>query len=361
MIFSLWLPFVPAKQALAVDTGKTNEVEATESSDRQVRFTYIREDQNFGEWNIWAWNTGVKDDQIDFETKEGSEATVHIAVAPETEQFGFVLRSNYDWNTAQKEFGDRYIKVNKNDSLTKAYITSGVEQIRIVPDGSAPIINQGNATFYYRDKDLFANDAMHTIEKVELKFNGETKEMTYEAENERFVVSYNDIPNGETPYSFLVTKDGETTEVNDSYNSMDGVSTIDFRQADLTVSGSVEPAAIDYNQNAVLSVDIEGLTDDVTISKIFADVSSLGGSDKLEIDASIKEIAIAVDDDTTAGMKTIPLTVVDSYGNNYDGSAQVEVKTRQSSGDADFDWDESVIYFMLTDRFFDGDSSNNDP
>lgn len=361
MILSIWLPFVPAKQALAVDTVKTNEDEVTESADRQVRFTYIREDENFGEWNIWAWNTGVKDDQIDFETKEGSEATVHIAVAPETEQFGFVLRSTYDWNTAQKEFSDRFIQVNKNDSLTKAYITSGVEQIRIVPDGSAPVIDQGDATFYYRDKDLFTNDAMHTIEKVELKFNEETKEMTYEPENERFVISYNDIPNGETPYSFLVTKDGGTTEVSDPYNTVDGVSTIDFRQADLTVTGSVEPAAIDYNQNAVLTVGIEGLTDDVRITNIFADASSLGGSDKLEIDPSLKEIAIAVDEETTAGMKTIPLTAVDSYGNNYEGSAQVEVKTRQLTGDADFDWDESVIYFMLTDRFFDGDSSNNDP
>ena len=361
MILSLWLPFVPAKQVLAVDSVKTNEINATESTDRQVRFTYIREDENFGEWNIWAWNTGVKNDQIEFETKEGKEATVHIAVAPETEQFGFVLRSTYDWNTAQKEFGDRFIPVNKNDALTKAYITSGVEQIRIVPDGSAPVISQGDATFYYRDKDLFANDAMHTIEKVELKFNGETKEMTYEPENERFVLSYNDIPNGKTPYSFLVTKDGVTTEVHDPYNTVDGVSTIDFRMADLTVSGLVEPGAIDYNQNAVLTVDIAGLTEDVSITKIFADVSSLGGSDKLEIDPLLKEIAIAVDDDTTAGMKTIPLTVVDSYGNNYEGSSQVEVKTRQSSGDVDFDWDESVIYFMLTDRFFDGDSTNNDP
>ena len=25
-----------------------------------------------------------------------------------------------------------------------------------------------------------------------------------------------------------------------------------------------------------------------------------------------------------------------------------------------FDWDEAVIYFAVTDRFFDGDTSNND-
>ncbi|WP_272508321.1 pullulanase [Paenisporosarcina quisquiliarum] len=361
LLLSLWLPFIPAQQAYATGSTETAVNETAETSDRHVRFTYIREDQTYGQWNIWAWNTGVKNDQINFESYEGGVATVNIAVAPETEQFGFVLRSTEEWETAQKEFGDRFIQVNKNDSLTKAYITSGVEQIRIVPDGSAPVIDKGNATFYYRDKALFANDEMDSIEKVELKFNGQTNEMTYEPANERFVFSYENIPNGETPYTFLVTKGGVTTEVTDPYNTIDGVSKIDFKQADLTVSGSVEPAAIIYNQNAVLSVDIQGLTDDVTISKITADVSSLGGSANLEIDPSLKEIALAVDDDTTAGIKTIPLTVVDSYGNTYEGTAEVEVKTRQSTGTSDFDWDESVIYFMLTDRFFDGDSSNNDP
>ena len=361
MVLSLWLPFIPAQQALANDSVKAVESVTTESSDRHVRFSYIREDQTYGAWNIWAWNTGVKNDQINFESYAGGVATVNIAVAPETEQFGFVLRSTEDWNTAEKEFGDRFIQVNKNDSLTKAYITSGVEQIRIVPDGSAPVIDKGNATFYYRDKALFATDDMDTIEKVELKFNGQTNEMKYEPENERFVYSYNNIPNGETAYTFLVTKDGVTTEVNDPYNTTDGVSTIDFKQADLKVSGSVAPASIDYNQNAVLTVDIQGLTEDVKISKITADASSLGGSAKLEIDPTLKEIAIAVDDDITAGTKTIPLTVVDSYGNTYEGTAEVEVKTRQSTGESDFDWDESVIYFMLTDRFFDGDSTNNDP
>jgi pullulanase len=361
MILGLWLPFVPAQSAFAVDSSSTNETAATASTDRKVRFTYIREDQNFGEWNIWTWNTGVTDGQVDFTSKTGNKAVVDIPVGQDTKQMGFVLRSTYNWDTAQKEFGDRFIPVNTNDTITKAFITSGVEQIRIVPDGSAPVIDQGNATFYYRDKQLFANDQMNTIEKVELKFGGQTLPMTYEPENERFVVKYDNIPNGTNPYTFLVTKDGVTTEVSDPYNTVNGVSSITFMKGDLTVSGTVQPAAIDYNQNAVLSVDVQGLTGDVTISKITADVSALGGSDKLEIDPSLKEITIAVDDNVTAGTKEIPLTVVDSFGNPYNGTASVEVKTRQSVGGNDFDWDESIIYFMLTDRFFDGDSANNDP
>lgn len=361
MLLGLWLPFVPAQSAFAVESGSTDETATTVSADRKVRFTYIREDQNFGEWNIWTWNTDVADGQVDFTTKTGNKAVVDIPVGPDTKQMGFVLRSTYNWDTAQKEFGDRFIPVNKNDSITKAFITSGVEQIRVVPDGSAPVIDQGNATFYYRDRQLFANDQMGTIEKVELKFGGKTLPMTYEPENERFIVNYENIPNGTNPYTFLVTKDGATTEVSDPYNTVNGVSSITFMKSELTVAGTVQPAAIDYSQNAVLSVDVQGLTDGININKITADISALGGSDKLEIDPSLKEITIAVDDNVTAGTKEIPLSVVDSYGNLYNGTASVEVKTRQSVGENDFDWDESIIYFMLTDRFFDGDSANNDP
>jgi pullulanase len=353
MLLSLWIPFVPAQQANAEGTATTSE-----STDRKVRFTYIREDQNFGEWNIWTWNTGVQDGQVDFTTKEGSKAVANIPVGANTAEMGFVLRSTYDWNTAQKEFGDRFIKVNKNDSITKVFVTSGVEQIRIVPDGSAPVIADGNATFFYRDKELFANDQMNTIEKVDLKIDGKTLPMTYEPENERFAVSYENIPTGTHGYSYLVTKDGVTTEVTDPYNP---ASEITYENADLTVSGSVNPAEIDYSQNAVLKVDVEGLTDGVEISKMTADVSELGGSKTLAIDPSLMEVTIAVDDNITAGAKTIPVTVTDSFGNPHIGNANVTVKTRQSVGDNDFDWDESIIYFMLTDRFFDGDSSNNDP
>ena len=261
----------------------------------------------------------------------------------------------------QKELGDRFINVNKNDSITKAFITSGVEQIRIVPDGSAPVIDNGNATFFYRDKELFATDAMDTIEKVELKFNGETIPMTYEPENERFIAPYDNIPDGTNEYTYLVTKGNVTNEVTDPYNTVDGTSTITYANADLTVSGSVNPAEVDYNQNAVLTVDVQGLTDGIEISSITADVSELGGSNALEIDPSLKEVTIAVEDNITAGTKSVPLSVTDSFGTAHNGTATVDVKTRQSVGEIDFDWDESIIYFMLTDRFFDGDSSNNDP
>ncbi|SID57896.1 Uncharacterised protein [Mycobacteroides abscessus subsp. abscessus] len=76
----------------------------------------------------------------------------------------------------------------------------------------------------------------------------------YEPENERFMLTYENIPNGKHEYSYLVTKDGKTIEVTDPYNTKDGISAIDFQQADLTVSASTKPAAIDYSQNTVLQM-----------------------------------------------------------------------------------------------------------
>lgn len=49
----------------------------------------------------------------------------------------------------------------------------------------------------------------------------------------------------------------------------------------------------------------------------------------------------------------------DIYGNVYTTATNVTVTERKKSA-GDFDWDEAVIYFAVTDRFFDGDAENND-
>lgn len=45
----------------------------------------------------------------------------------------------------------------------------------------------------------------------------------------------------------------------------------------------------------------------------------------------------------------MPIVVTDQYGNEYTTSVQVEVTARNKKNADDFDWDESVIYFMVTD------------
>lgn len=89
----------------------------------------------------------------------------------------------------------------------------------------------------------------------------------------------------------------------------------------------------------------------------YADLSELGQSSSFAIDTELMEGTIALKEGVPAGIKNIPVNVKDQYGNHYTTTAQVTVKERDNDG---FDWDEAVIYFAVTDRFFDGDSSNND-
>ena len=120
---------------------------------------------------------------------------------------------------------------------------------------------------------------------------------------------------------------------------------------------------MDYNDNNVLSVkltakDGEGL-ETSEIAAITADLSELGLGKEFAIDPTLMEGTISCLNTVAAGVKNIPVTVKDIYGNIYTTATNVTVTERKKSA-GDFDWDEAVIYFAVTDRFFDGDAENND-
>ena len=348
MLLSVTLPFVPNQQVNA-DSNTDN---------RTVRLTYEREDGNYDDWDVWVWNTGVQDDNIDFTEFENGLATAFIEVAPTTKEIGFIIRKK-DWGDREPngQHIDRFIQINQQEAITKVSVQQGNEDVHIVPEIPKAQINNGDAAFYYRDSDLYLNDAMESLEKVVLKVAGDTFEMAYDEANERYEYVYADFPEGTYTYSFLVTKDGQTEEVTDPYYEK---SIIEYLTVDMAVSATITPESIDYNENAVLSLNIENETG-AGIREISADTSSLGGPEKLKIDPGLNEVTIAVKEDVPAGVKEIPLTIVDEFGNAHNGTTTIEVKTRQFAEGEDFDWDEAVIYFLLTDRFFDGDESNNDP
>ncbi len=125
------------------------------------------------------------------------------------------------------------------------------------------------------------------------------------------------------------------------------------------VTASLQNTSMDYTQNNVLTLI---LNDDentkVMIEEAYVDASDLGISDKLMIDPELLAVSLSVTQDTAPGEYSLPVTVVDSSGHEVKTSAAVTVVEKAETKD-DFDWDEAVIYFMVTDRFFDGDSSNN--
>ncbi|AOM81713.1 Pullulanase [Salisediminibacterium beveridgei] len=128
---------------------------------------------------------------------------------------------------------------------------------------------------------------------------------------------------------------------------------------DFAVSGETT-GAVDAENHAVLDLDVTYPEEDVAIDRMHADVSLLGGPDELAISPEVMGVTLSAHYSVDPGTYEIPLTLIDEEGGVYEGSAEVDV-VEHTKEDGDFNWDESVIYFMLTDRFYDGDPSNNDP
>lgn len=126
-----------------------------------------------------------------------------------------------------------------------------------------------------------------------------------------------------------------------------------------SVEAALSLESMDYTQNSVLSLIFNGNKDSkVLIKSASVDASALGINSNLTIDPQLCEVTLSVRDNIAAGTYTLPITVVSVSGAEMTAEASVTVKEKTGS-ESDFDWDEAVIYFMVTDRFFDGNNSNN--
>jgi len=351
--------------ATSGDAEATLDMTVKKNVQRYVRIKYIRPDGNFtgdfGAWNLWVWNTGVKNDQIDFETIEGDTAVANVEIAPETESIGFLVRKGTDWNTAKisPDSDDHNVQINRDDIITKVTVVTGIPGQTVVPSVKGPVLQDGNVTFYYRDEELFQNDDMDTIDDLKVKIDGKEYSMEYSEENEYFSYKLEGLAEGTYEYSFIVTKDGQTMEVTDPKNTKNGKSLITYIRPDLTIEANVSPSEISYDENTVLSVKVTS-DDNVNIREIYANLSSLGGKEKVKIDPTVGAISVGASQSVTAGEKELEIIVIDEFGNTHKKTVNITVKPEQSvGGKLNFDWDEARIYFMLTDRFKDGDPSNN--
>lgn len=336
-------------------------VEVTEPDrPRVLQFNYIRPDADYNGWNIWVWGTGVRDGQIVFDKVENGVAAATIEVADDAVGVGFVLRKGTDWNTAKQDIPyDRMIPLTEGDRYTKVNVRSMVGEIDVFPSLHGPYLEDGHVTFRYRDETLFAQGLMSEIERVQVRIGGRTYDMAYDPAKEWFEYTLRDIAPGSYEYSFLVARDGSLTERPDPANAQDGISTVMYRKPEVKITGSVQPGAVDYNDNAVLRLSASS-SEPVSFREGRMDLSELGGPSSAGFNVELMAHTIAVNDSVSAGVKNIPVTLVDQYGNARRHNVKVTVKPRTGAGALDFDWDESRIYFVLTDRFNDGDPSNND-
>ena len=252
--------------------------------------------------------------------------------------------------------------------MVKAVFTQGEGITEVLPYNAGYEMDGANDTihFYFRNDALAAENNLASLDgKVSVVVNGQTCQMTYDAANDRFGYDFTGVSTGDYYYYYVVNGKEELDAFNDvTANDSNGkeCSVCHFKKANVSVATSLSQYAMDYNDNNVLSVkltakDGEGL-ETSEIAAITADLSELGLGKEFAIEPELMEGTISCLNTVAAGVKNIPVTVKDIYGNVYTTATNVTVTERKKSA-GDFDWDEAVIYFAVTDRFFDGDAENN--
>ncbi|MFC6333732.1 type I pullulanase [Paenibacillus septentrionalis] len=338
------------------DISSSISIEVKPYVKRYVQFEYSRPDQNYTDWDLWVWNTGVQNDAIPFTVVDG-KAIARVEVAPNVTQIGFIVRRG-NWLEKDTD-ADRFVNVRLDEDYVVVKLTSGQASFTQTASITGPVIEGNSVTFYYRDSELYRNNEHHRVTSVSVNINGESYPMVYDAAGEYYVYTLENLEEGEYPYTFVVTKDGVASEMNDPKNTVDGISKIVYKVIELEASVSVSPASFSYDAHSILTVQTD--TPIELISRIYADLSELGGRSVVDIDKELMEVTISATDNVTAGLKTIPISIVDTNNVVHRISAEVTLQARHVENKHDFDWDEARIYFMLTDRFQDGDPSNNNP
>lgn len=345
--------------------------ELVKPKSRSIMIEYDRPAKDYEGWNIFTWNSGFGSDvSVAFADINGKMvAKIPVKDSQADLMLSFCMRqSTADNEWANKDGGDHYVTIPAGQSLVKAVFTQGEGITEVLPYNAGYEMDGANDTihFYYRNDTLAAENNLASLDgKVSVVVNGQTCAMTYDAANDRFGYDFTGVSTGDYYYYYVV--DG--TEELDAFNSEKAdysgkeCSVCHFKKANVSVTASLSQYAMDYNDNNVLSVkltakDGEGL-ETSEIAAITADLSELGLGKEFAIEPELMEGTISCLNTVAAGVKNIPVTVKDIYGNVYTTATNVTVTERKKSA-GDFDWDEAVIYFAVTDRFFDGDAGNND-
>lgn len=346
--------------------------ELVKPRERYVMVEYDRPAGDYEGWNIFTWNSGFGEKvTVNFQKMNGKMvAKIPVKDTTADMMLSFCMRrSTADDEWADKDGGDHYVSVPANQNVVKAKFVQGEGITEVLPSNIGCVLDgeNGQIHFYYRDDEMVAteNTQKSIADKVSVTINGVKHAMTYDAANERFSYDLTNITTGD--YCYYYTVDG--VEKLDAYNAetkdYDGktCSYRFYKKFDAAITAELSQSSMDYNDNNVLTIktipaegaDMSGFE----VATATVDLSALGLSSTYAIDPELMEATISCLDTTTTGDKTLPVTVKDIYGNVYRTSTNVTV-TERNKKDGDFDWDEAVIYFAVTDRFFDGDASNND-
>lgn len=344
---------------------------------RYVVVEYNRPNGDYDGWNIYSWNTGLANEtEIYSEEVNGKHYfVIPIKDSSSDMKLWFCMRRSEKaadgekW--LEKDGGDHSVYVPADQTIVKVKFVSNSGIVSTTPYNTGYEMKgaQKKISFYYREDSIEAYSAKtrasNTNKKVQVWINGQTYDMKYDADNERYYYDLEGSTSGEYRYYYIVDGVKQLDAFNANTKTVDGVEVCYFEYKayeNLSIEASFLNDEMDYNDNNVLSVSFAGEDKGEIsldeIASIKADVSELGmDTDEFEIEPELMEGTVSVAEDVSLGEKTVSVTLTDIYGNEYNATAKVTVVARDDSDD--FDWDEAVIYMTCTDRFFDGNTSNN--
>lgn len=347
--------------------GKTPVTEKPTITKEDPRYFYLEYENDTLTTNpeFYSWTTGFAAELKKFESAGAGKWKIKVPVKSSCTKVDFVIAldsSGKDW---VKDGGDHSIAFPEDQNVVCANMKQGEEPVLGAPynKGYEVLPKENKIAFYYRDDNALIDDKLADM-KVSVDINGTEYEMTYNAGNKRFEYNYNKLESGCTYYRYKVGDEYILDKYNDKQEQKAGndYSYIEYYKLNASIQAEVMNASFNYNENNVVKFTVNQDKNDtkkLEVASASIDVSSLGGSSALAIVPDLQAVTISATTDTTLGKKTLPIVVTDQYGNEYTTSVQVEVTARNKKNADDFDWDESVIYFMVTDRFFDGNESNN--
>ena len=347
--------------------GKTPTTEKPTITKTAPRYFYLEyENKTITDTpQFYSWTTGYKAERIDFENQGEGKWLIKVPVKPTCTKVDFVTVLDGNGDPWVKDGGDHSISFPLDQTVVCASMKEGQE-----PELSAPY-NVGyelqpkdeQIAFYYRDDEALVEGTLAELNPT-VEVNGEEKQMTYKEAEKRFVYVMDGLTDGRIYYRYHVGEEYILDKYNPNTENQNEIeySYVDYYKLNAEITAEVMNASFNYNENNVVKFDVnqtkaEGHPD-LEVEKASIDVSSLGGSKELAIEPELQAVAISVTTDTKLGKKTLPIVVTDQFGNEYTTTVDVTVSERKKA-ENDFDWDEACIYFMVTDRFFDGNAANN--
>lgn len=329
---------------------------------RYIDFTYTNTEAEHP--FFYSWQIG---DDTHQPLAKQTDGTWHIRVKVPygVESVEFVLGlDDTDPSNWIKEGGNHTISIPADQTLVYYTIAKGGEPELAIPFNKGYEIDpdNGKVHFYYRDETALENGTL-SGENVSLELKaGTTLPMTYNVKNKRFEAE-TALTNGITAYRYVVNGEKELDTYNTLMTSDNEYSYFEYYKPEVTLTATLDKGTINYNTNDVVRIDLKqnkssDADPDIEIKSATVDATSLGAGIR-NIDLDNKAVTIACTEDIKPGTYDLPVQIIDQYGNIYKNTVKEKVTQRPKASSNDFDWDEANIYFMVTDRFFDGDSTNN--